>query len=91
MPKHAEYIYVFNIFGKVGVSVASFLIVYICKYVFGGAKTYLYFRARTLYYPIACSDKRLLKCFIQHNEEVLQFNVFNPITLVWIDGKLNCL
>ena len=62
--KHAEYICVFNIFRKVGVPVVSFLIVYICKYTFGGTKTFLYFRARTLYCRIACSDQRLLKCFI---------------------------
>ena len=62
--KHAEYICVFNIFRKVGGSVASFLIVYICKYIFGGAKAFLYFRARTLYCRIASSDQRLLKYFI---------------------------
>ena len=51
--KHAEYICVFNIFRKVGVPVVSFLIVYICKYVFGGAEAFLYFRAQILNLCIA--------------------------------------
>ncbi len=38
----------FNIFGKVGVPRASFLIVYICKYIFGGTGAFLYFRAQIL-------------------------------------------